>query len=149
MTATCFVDTNVFVYSVDTSEPAKQKVARHWLDLLWSSRAGRTSVQVLSEYFVTVTRKLRPGISPEVAWGDVGDWFAWKPTSLDIALLAEARRIQQTVQLSWWDALIVAAAQIADCRYLLTEDLQGGRDIEGLTIINPFHTSPDQILSPN
>jgi predicted nucleic acid-binding protein len=66
-----FVDTNILLYSRDTSEPEKQAIATVMLTELWVMRNGRLSVQVLNEYFVNVTRKLDPGLSPEEAWDDI------------------------------------------------------------------------------
>ena len=71
MSALCFVDTNVLVYSRDASEPDKQPRAHEWLTALWRHWCGRTSIQVLNEYYVTVTRKLKPGLSEEEAWKDI------------------------------------------------------------------------------
>jgi predicted nucleic acid-binding protein len=67
MTALVFVDTNVLVYQLDSREPAKQLRARGWLDYLWAARTGRISSQVLQELYVTVTRKLEPGLELDAA----------------------------------------------------------------------------------
>ena len=69
--APVFVDTNVFLYARDAGEAAKQPHAAAWLVYLWREQIGRTSVQVLSEYYVNVTRKLNPGLPAEEAWDDV------------------------------------------------------------------------------
>lgn len=63
MTDTVFADTNVLVYARDTAHPDKQAMAMHWLERLWREQKGRTSHQVLNEYYVTVTRK-RSGAAP-------------------------------------------------------------------------------------
>ena len=63
MTAPLFVDTNLLVYSRDARDAAKQERAAEWLDFLWDTRRGRLSRQVLQEYYVTVTRKLQPGLT--------------------------------------------------------------------------------------
>lgn len=60
MTAPVFVDTNIFVYAHQADERTKQPLALRWLEELWREQLGRTSVQVLNEYYVTVTRKIRP-----------------------------------------------------------------------------------------
>ena len=87
MTAPVFVDTNVIVYARDAREPAKQRLAETWLDHLWHERLGRISFQVLSEYYVSVTRKLDPGLTPEEAWDDVNALLAWHPRPIDRAVL--------------------------------------------------------------
>jgi len=147
MSALCFVDTNVLVYARDTSEPVKQPQAHAWLTPLWHQRNGRTSIQVLNEYFVTVTRKLDPGMSDKDAWQDIDDLLSWKPTPVDEPIIRKARTAHQRFALSWWDALIVAAAQTGNCAYLLSEDLQDGQDLDGMCIINPFRHEPEEVLT--
>jgi predicted nucleic acid-binding protein len=138
MNATVFVDTNVFVYARDASEPEKQAAAEAWLRELWIEQRGRTSMQVLSEYYTVVTHKLKPGLAPEDAWEDVTALLAWEPQPIDGNILARAHAIEQRYKLNWWDAMIVAAAQLQDCSVLLTEDLQHGLRCDGLTIQSPF-----------
>jgi len=147
MTALCFVDTNVFVYGRDASEPEKQALAQQWIEVLWKNRCGRTGIQVLNEYYVTVTRKLDPGLEAEKAWQDVEDLLAWDPAIADAALMKRGRDLTHRFSLSWWDALIVAAAQASGCRYLLTEDLQHGQEMDGTQILNPFHTTPQDLAA--
>ena len=138
MTVAVFVDTNVLVYARDASEPSKQARATEWLRELWLEQRGRTSVQVLSEYYATVTRKLRPGIEPDEAWDDVNALFAWQPQKIDRSLLERAREIERRHTLSWWDSMIVAAAQLQNCEVLLSEDLQDGWICGTVPVRNPF-----------
>lgn len=138
MTATVFVDTNILVYARDASEPAKQSLASEWLRELWTEQRGRTSVQVLSEYYTTVTRKLRPGLSTDEAWEDVAALFAWEPQEVDRTVMVRAREIERRHSLSWWDSMIVAAAQLQDCAVLLSEDLQHGWTCGTVAVRNPF-----------
>jgi predicted nucleic acid-binding protein len=133
-----FVDTNVFVYARDPRDPAKQARAEEWLAVLWRDYAGRTSMQVLSEYYYTVTRKLAPRISPAEAWHDTRYLLVWDPVPVDAALLRHARETEQRWQLSWWDSMVVAAAQLQGCALLLTEDLQDGAVYGGVTVRSPF-----------
>ncbi|MGB8437235.1 MAG: PIN domain-containing protein [Burkholderiales bacterium] len=141
MSAPVFVDTNVLIYARDRGEPAKQPRASEWLKHLWHERAGRTSVQVLSEYYVNVTRKLDPGLSREEAWDDVNALLAWRPQVIDSGLLQRAREIEQRYRLSWWDSLVVAAAQCQGCALLLSEDFQDGAVYGDVTIRSPFTLS--------
>ncbi len=145
MTATVFVDTNVLFYARDASERGKQPLASAWLDVLWQQRRGRLSYQVLNEYYVGVTRKLRPGLDPAAAEADVRDLMAWRPIGPDGPLLEDAWWLEGRFGLSFWDAQIVAAARAAGCRYLLTEDLQHGQDLDGLVVVDPFATQPDEL----
>lgn len=137
-----FVDTNLLVYFRDTSEPEKQKRAASWMNHLIKGRTGRLSTQVLNEYFVTVTRKLDPGLSPRVAWLDVSSLLSWKPAPVDAGLLKSAYAVQERFKLSWWDSLIVAAARNLGCSTLLSEDMQDGQNMDGLMVLNPFTNSP-------
>jgi predicted nucleic acid-binding protein len=149
MSAICFVDSNILVYARDASEPEKQPIAQNWMTALWSREAGRTSIQTLNEFFVTVTAKLSPGLSSEEAWADVESLFAWSPLSIDPSLLQKGKTVQETFQLSWWDSLIVAAGHIQKCTILLSEDLQDGQDLDGLIVLNPFrhpHRAPEALL---
>ena len=138
MTAPVFVDTNVLVYARDAGEPAKQVLAAGWLEHLWRERLGRTSLQVLSEYYVNVTRKLVPGLAPDDAWDDVEALLTWDPQAIDEALMRRGREIERRYRLSWWDSLVVGAAQLQGCGLLLTEDLQEGAVYGGVTVRSPF-----------
>lgn len=138
MSATVFVDTNVFVYARDVREPDKQRAAADWLESLWRNRLGRTSTQVLSEYYVTMTRKLSPGMDAADAWSDVAALMTWNPRAADRVLLERGRAVEERHRLSWWDSLVVAAAQLEDCSILLTEDLQDGARFDAVTVRSPF-----------
>lgn len=141
MTVPVFVDTNVLLYARDASEPAKQLRAAAWLEHLWRTRLGHTSIQVLSEYYVNLTRKLDPGLPAEDAWDDVTSLMAWNPRPVDRSLLLRGRAIEMRYRLSWWDSLIVAAAQFEGCAVLLAEDLPDGAAFDGVTVRNPFTLS--------
>ncbi len=145
MPAKIFVDTNVLVYTRDASEPRKQKQALDWMTHLWSTKTGRLSFQVLNEFYVTVTEKLDPGLDTRSARKDVLSFLTWEPIPVDARVIESAWRLQDNYQLSWWDALIVSAAQASGCHYLLTEDLREKQKLENVTIINPFHLSPETL----
>lgn len=147
MSGDVFVDTNVLVYSRDASEPEKQAAALGWLGALWQERAGRLSTQVLHEFYVTVTERLDPGLDRAAARGDVRSLLIWRPVSLDATVLEGAWTAQDRYRISFWDALIVAAAQVSGCTYLLTEDLQDGQDLDGVHVVDPFQRSPEAVLS--
>ena len=142
--ALIFVDSIVFLYAVDEADRNKQEVAREWRAQLWKSRRGRVSFQVLSEFYINAVRK-RPSAREE-ARAEVRDLLAWNPVVTDAALLDRGWKIQDRYQLSYWDALIVAAAKAASCGYLLTEDLQAGQELEGIEVVNPFLRAPESVL---
>ncbi len=139
MTEPVFVDANVFLYMHDPAEPSKQARAADWIGHLWQEWSGRTSVQVLSEMYAVLTRKFH--IPAYNAWEDVSALFAWKPQVIDEGLMARAREIEQRYRISWWDSMVVAAAQIQECTILLTEDLQDGGVFGHVTVRNPFTTA--------
>jgi predicted nucleic acid-binding protein len=146
MSARVFVDSNVLVYQRDSSEERKQTQADSWIRRLWETRSGRISYQVLHEYYVNVTSKLKPGLSAEEAQEDVRNLMAWKPLALDWPILDGAFVMEQRFELSFWDALIVSAAQRAECPYLITEDFQAGQDLDGVLVVNPFVRPPEEVL---
>ncbi len=137
-----FVDTNVLVYARDPDHPEKQERALAWVGHMWASGEGRISAQVLNEYYVTVTRRLTPGLPHAEARADIEDLVAWNPLPIDSALIRQAIEIGQSHQLSHWDALIVAAAHRAGSSHLLTEDLNDGQRIGTVTVMNPFTHEP-------
>jgi predicted nucleic acid-binding protein len=137
-----FVDTNVLVYARDSTEPGKQARAAEWMARLWDEGSGRLSAQVLQEYYVTVTRKLDPGMPRAEAREDVDALRTWSPLVPDARLLDEAWAAEDRWGLSFWDAMIVAAARQLGCELLLTEDLQDGQELEGLLVRSPFALDP-------
>jgi len=138
MTAPCFVDANVLVYAHNPAEPLKRAVAGDLLRRLWADFSGRTSIQVLNEFYTVITRKLSAPMGPDDAWAEVEEFFRWNPQALDSSLLHRARQIETRYKLNWWDCLVVAAAQQQDCAVLYTEDLQHGAAFDGVRICNPF-----------
>jgi predicted nucleic acid-binding protein len=138
------VDSNVFLYAVDEADLNKQQAAREWRAELWKSRRGRVSFQVLGEFYVNAARN-RPSAREE-ARAEVRDLLAWKPVITDAALLERGWKIQDRYRLSYRDALIVAAAKVSSCRYLLTEDLQAGQELDGIEVVNPFLRAPESVL---
>jgi predicted nucleic acid-binding protein len=139
MTALVFVDSNVLLYRRDPMEPVKRPLATAWLEHVWRERTGRTSCQVLSEFYANATRKL--SVDAENAWSDVEALQSWRPQPIDADLLRMGRVIERRYRLSWWDSLIVASAQSQNCALLLTEDLQDGAHFDGVTVRSPFTLS--------
>lgn len=125
MTALVFVDTNVFINAADSEDKAKQRAAQNWRTVLWQGRVGRTSFQVLQEFYAKATYRWPTGLL----------WPA-----VICSLLHGKSKIGSA---SFWDSLIVAAAKQARCSYLLTEDLQSEQDLDGLSVVNPFGTTPE------
>lgn len=139
-----FVDTNVLVYARDDVDPGKQERAAAWIGHLWDTGTGRLSFQVLQELYVTLTRKLDPGLEPGEAKADIRDLMAWRPVKIGPLVLESAWSIEERSGLSFWDSLIVAAASSAACETLLTEDLEHDRSIDGIRVVNPFLEAPPE-----
>lgn len=146
MSVKVFVDTNILVYARDASEEAKQTTAKQWIAHLWQTRSGRLSYQSCNEYYVVTTQRLKPGLSKQQARDDIKAFEAWNPLPINQTVIENAWRIQDRYQFSWWDSLILSAAQILDCNYLLSEDLQHRQLVDGVEIINPFLTEIKQIF---
>ena len=136
MAGRSFLDSNILTYTDDTRAPIKQSVALELVARCRREGKGVISTQVLQEYFVTTTRKL--GVQPDLARRKV-QLFAQLGLVLigaeDILAAIDLVRLQQ---LSFWDALIVRAALRGGCSTLYSEDLQTGRKIDGMEIVNPF-----------
>ena len=137
MSAKSFIDTNILLYAVDKSpdHPEKTSTARQLLtELDWA-----WSVQVAQEFYVNATSP-RKGIalSHDDASAYIKTWMAFPMATNDGATLLEALEIKKRVQLSFWDANIVAAARQLGCSQVPTEDLNSGQDIAGIRIQNPF-----------
>ena len=137
-----FVDTNVLLYSVDRSLPAKRDQAGRWLACLWENAAGRLSWQVLHEFCVNAERKM--GMDRSSARMTVEALAQWKPVDAGLGLLQRSWHWIDQAQLPFWDSLIVAAAERAGCAWLLSEDFQDGQKFESVTVVNPFLHRPEK-----
>lgn len=146
MTGPVFVDTNVLVYAADASERVKQPLAHAWLAELWLRRTGRVSAQVLHEFYVTVTRKLSPGLDRAHAREHVRRYLTWGVSGSDPSLLEAAWRVEDRHGLAWWDALILAAAVAQRCTHLLSEDFAAGAEYEGVRVVSPFTHAPAEFF---
>jgi len=138
---TFFLDTNILLYSADPADPNKQAAAQRWLTILWRHRAGRLSWQVLNEFYVNAVRKLRtPNRNARMT---VETLVLWKPVDMTPTILRRAWHWIDAAQLTYWDALILATAEAAQCAWLLSEDFQAGRRYGGVTVVNALRESPD------
>ena len=143
-----FVDTNVLLYGVDDREPFKRDRARDWLAVCWDRRCGRLSTQVLNEFYANVRKKFSTALAAGDARSDVRRYQNWKPWLIDQPTIESAWAVESRYGLSYWDALRVAAAQHQGCRWLLTEDLQHGQQIDSVRIVNPFIAGPELLDEP-
>jgi predicted nucleic acid-binding protein len=135
---TSFVDTNILVYAEDREAKSKHVVARDLLVNLWENREGVLSVQVLQEFYVSVTRKLKKPLSLSRARDIVEEYLTWTVVDNSGRMLLDAIELQNKAQLSFWDALVVQAAIEAGCERLYTEDLNAGQRFGFVLVVNPF-----------
>jgi predicted nucleic acid-binding protein len=138
-----FVDAHVILRSEDGSDAVKQARAIEWLQALWVRRCGRVSTQVLNEFYVNATRKLKPGMPAGDARAEVRRYQRWQPWVLDHATVETAWAVESRFGFGYWDSLIVAAAKAQGCRYLLSEELQHEQTIDSVQILNPFLIGPE------
>ena len=136
MSVRSFFDTNVLVYADDKAAPAKQRRAIELVAQHRRFRTGVVSLQVLQEYFVTVTRKL--GVDARVARRKVELLAEFDVASLGVPDILAAIDLHRLHELSFWDALIIHAAQQAGCSILFSEDMHHAQEINGVQIVNPF-----------
>ena len=140
-----FVDTNVLLYCVDERDIDKRDRARIWISACWQRRCGRLSTQVLNEYYFNVKKKFSRQLSQDGVRAEVRRYQNWRPWAIDQPTVETAWTVESRYGLSYWDALMVAAAQQLGCTLLLTEDLQHNQLIDGVRIVNPFLGGPEML----
>lgn len=133
-----FVDTNILVYAHDLDAGNKHEVAAKSISQLWESRNGVLSTQVLQECYVTLTKKVVQPLGTVAVRRLLQSYFSWDIAVNDPQTILQASEIEEAHNLSFWDALIVAAASSKNVAVILTEDLNHGQMIEGILIQNPF-----------
>ena len=138
MSDVVFVDTNILIYAHDADAGIKRERAVEKLRQLWETGGGRLSVQVLQEFYVNVTRKLTTRVARSTAREVVNTYSAWVREPITPETVLRATDIAELSQLSFWDALIVAAAEQAGADHLLSEDLNDGQAIAGIKVVNPL-----------
>jgi predicted nucleic acid-binding protein len=133
-----FVDTNVVVYAYDESAGDKHTVARDLMEQLWASRTGCLSIQVLQEFFVTVTRKVPKPLDLTTASQVIGDLSSWRVHCPEPDDVLAAIDVHATTGTSFWDAMIVRSAAELGCDVLYSEDLNPGQRYGTVSALNPF-----------
>ncbi len=133
-----FFDTNILVYGSDDSEPEKQALARDLVNDAVENGSGVLSAQVLGELFNSVTRRIPQPLSIDEAELLIEKYSVMTVVALDLALVQRAVSISGRYRVSYWDALIIAAAERAGCARIISEDLNAGQLYHGVVVVNPF-----------
>lgn len=133
-----FLDSNIIVYAYDLSDPVKMQTARKILSQGCVNENIVLSAQVLGEFFVVATRRILNPLSSEEALEIIEILGKNLVVDIDYSLVLNAVAIQKRYTLSYWDALIIAAAERAGCTLLLTEDLNHTQVYNDVAVINPF-----------
>ena len=133
-----FFDANILVYAHDPRDQMKQAVAQSLLADAFANDTGALSAQVLGEFFNTATRRLPNRLSVEEAMQVIEQVSVLPVVALDLELVRRAVTTSQRYQISYWDGLIIAAADRAGCTRVFTEDLNDGQAYHGVVAINPF-----------
>ena len=140
MKSRIFLDTSILIYADDADSGAKRERAQQIIEAALTNGNGVLSTQVLQEYFVVATRKL--GLPAESVQKKVEILSAMAVIVVDVEHIMEAIKLHRLYGFSFWDCLVLRCAKVAGCQRLLSEDLQHGRAVEGVTIENPFVALP-------
>ena len=135
-----FLDTNILVYAHDSEDLDKQRRSQELVEKALRTGDGLISPQVLSEYYVTVTKKIQTPLSEDVAKREINVLSDLCRIDLDATLVRKALDLKARWKLSYWDALILSAAERGSCTILYSEDLSHGQKIENILVQNPFKT---------
>ena len=133
-----FIDTNIMIYAYDLSAEEKHQIAGHILSDLWNSGLGVISTQVLQEFFVNIIQKIQRPIDKKFAKDIVRDFLRWQVVVNNGDSILDAIDICDKYGYSFWDSMIIEAAIKGGAVFLMSEDLQHGQVISGVTITNPF-----------
>lgn len=141
MSGRVFLDTNIFVYLYDSDQPDKQARARTLVERFGLAGEIVISTQVIQEFYASVTRKFARQLSEEQILLATRNLGRLPVVQVNVGMIFEAIDLRRRFQLSFWDSLILQAALDSECSLLVTEDLQHGQRIGGLTVENPFLAS--------
>jgi predicted nucleic acid-binding protein len=133
-----FVDTNILVYAHDKAAGVKHERARSLVEQLWRERSGVVSTQVLQELCVNLRKKAGRPADVKTVRAIVADYLSWEVVTNVGESILEALELEDRYQISFWDALIVQAAETSGVSVLYSEDLSAGQNYRGVRVVNPF-----------
>lgn len=140
-----FFDTNILVYSFDSTDQGKYEIASDLIIRAYQKGDGVISTQVLKEFYVTVTQKIPLKMDMDDAEQVIRDFSLWTVVETSVSLILKAIRFQRQHRFSFWDAMIVTAAKVSNCTTILTEDLSHDIIIDDIRILNPFRNYWDTV----
>lgn len=132
------MDTHVLVYAYDRHDSRKQQIAQALLTEGIAKENAVLSIQVLGEFYNVVTRQIKEPMTPDEAHNAVLLFGNLPVQDIDFAMVKRAIDTHKVYRISYWDALVVAAAERTGCRQILTEDLNDGQKYHGVFASNPF-----------
>ena len=138
MSPLIFLDTNVLVYAYDVDEGDKHKKAQTILRDCWDKENGAISSQVIQEFYSAITRKIPKSLPRRDARDVVRTYQTWPMFSITVDDIIDASELEEKLKYSFWDSLIIIAAQRIGAELLYSEDMQDGQQIGTLKIVNPF-----------
>lgn len=133
-----FIDTNLIVYTLDKSNANKQERARTVIREIVDVHLPVISTQVIKEIYVVAINKMKA--DPIIVKNIIHNFRNMEIVTNDIELIEQAIDISVISQVSFWDSLIIAAAEKAKCEYIFSEDLNPGQTYRGILVVNPFET---------
>jgi predicted nucleic acid-binding protein len=136
-----FVDTNILMYAHDTAAGDKHARAKALVEDLWEKRSGVVSTQVLQELAVNLRRKAKKPIDAKATRDIVSDYLSWQVVVNGGDSILEALELEARYQLSFWDALVIQAAQLSGAEVLYSEDLSDGQKYGSVQVINPLRVN--------
>lgn len=147
MPARLFIDSNILLYARDRALPAKAMTCQNWVQHAIWLEAAFINLQVLNEVTNVMLRKRRD-LTEQQIFTEIDGLAQLGATPLDPSVTGLARSIRLRTQYRWWDCLLLASAVELNCTHFLSEDLQDGREIEGMTVVDPFAHRPEELFPP-
>jgi len=146
MTAAAFADSTTLLYPLDNRDPHKKTRCAAWLKMLREKDALILSPQVLNESYWVVLRKPQFAGVRAMVRSYLTAHMPWTTAKLEAATLTAAFEIEDRFQVRFWDALLLASANAAECQFFLSEDLNDGQTYGAVQVVNPFRHAPADVL---
>lgn len=138
-----FVDTNILIYAHDSSTGIKHKRALTLVEKLWSSGKGVLSTQVLQELCINLRRKVARPLPIDEVRLLIQDYLSWEVITNTPDSVLRALDMERRHKTSFWDALIMQAAESSGATTLYSEDLAGGENYGAVQVVNPLIDASD------